>query len=325
MNERAISYTAASSLPMKLFKNLRAMEGFSRHAIVPVHVQFNPTNRCNLKCEFCSCGNRDQAKEMPIEEVKILVSRLSHLGTQAVTITGGGEPLMHRNFDDVISEFFYKGMEIGLVSNGKLLDKVDPLTLKKVRWCRVSCSDDRPLDGALYKSICSAVERVRSVDWAFSYVITKEPNIRNILIAIEIANDLDFTHVRLVNDLMSPDDVPSGWVHEEIVKEGLDDSRVIYQDRKEFSKGTKKCYLSLLKPVIDADGFIYPCCGVQYARDPMDLKLHPAMRMGHVDDLVHIYERQIPFDGSVCARCYYENYNTSIAAMLSHTEHVRFV
>ena len=45
----------------------------------------------------------------------------------------------------------------------------------------------------------------------------------------------------------------------------VDDKIVIYQGRKKFSRGSAKCLISLIKPLIGSDGNVYPCCGVQYA------------------------------------------------------------
>src|SRR5665647_2876231 len=112
------SYTSAGSVPYKMFRNGKLLSFLEAKIIPQVHVQFIPTNRCNLGCSFCSCSERDKDLEMPISEVEEMVPFLKTLGCQSVTITGGGEPLMHPNIGGIIRLFVEDGIKVGLVTNG---------------------------------------------------------------------------------------------------------------------------------------------------------------------------------------------------------------
>ena len=109
------------------------------------------------------------------------------------------------------------------------------------------------------------------------------------------------------------------------IKEAVDDSLVVCQDRKDYVTGAKKCYISMLKPVIGADGCIYPCCGVQYAKDPMPLDYDESMKMGSVDDIQEVFMRQKVYDGSECTRCYYSGYNVLLSTLIAVVDHEVFV
>jgi len=51
------SYTAASTIPAKLFCDLNFLYGVAKSGhIKPLHIQVNPTNKCPLNC----CGGRIQ-------------------------------------------------------------------------------------------------------------------------------------------------------------------------------------------------------------------------------------------------------------------------
>ena len=165
------------------------------------------------------------------------------------------------------------------------------------------------------------------IDLAFSYVVTNPTNIDNLKKVINWANDRDYTHVRLVNDIYDPSPTRMEGVKGFLKAGEMDDSKIIYQPRSEFTKGVEDCGISLLKPVIAADGYVYPCCGVQYALPKGDQQrcFPESMRMGHYKDLEEIIEKQIPFDGSVCEKCYYDNYNTVLRAMKSEVDHKEFV
>jgi len=140
---------------------------------------------------------------------------------------------------------------------------------------------------------------------------------------VAFANKYNFTHVRVVSDLLDLSNVSDMDEIRKSVK--VDDSRVIYQGRKNFDPGQRDCRISLLKPVIGADGFIYPCCGVQYAHQSEDLDNPESMRMGRIEDIVNIYKKQKFFNGLQCYRCYYKNYNDILGQMVGEMEHLGFV
>ena len=94
-----------------------------------------------------------------------------------------------------------------------------------------------------------------------------------------------------------------------IKQEGIDDSLVIYQGRKEYKHGNKRCLISLMKPNIDAEGNIIPCCGTQYAEKTPSLNYGNNFRMGNIDDIDGTWNYQEYFNGSICDKCFYSEYN----------------
>jgi hypothetical protein len=141
------------------------------------------------------------------------------------------------------------------------------------------------------------------------------------------ANENDFSHVRIVSDILSDIDYSGGMfaIQKHLEEKGIDQSLVIYQNRSIWEKGTKNCYISLLKPVISADGKIYPCCGAQYAIKGEEGNLPDVMCMGGIEDFTKIFENNIPFNGSVCDKCYYTDYNKALDVLLNGINHKEFV
>lgn len=308
------SYTSASTFPAKLL-HTKAVE---YNKVIPIHPQIYITNKCNLNCSFCSCSDRQKTLEMKSYEVKDVIDVLADRGAKAITFSGGGEPLLHPKVNEIINYAGSKGIEAGLVSNGIALNKLeyhDNLT-----WCRVSSSDRRVPS---YDSILKAVNKNPETDWAFSHVVTARPDIKKIKDLVNFANLYNFTHIRLVSDLHDLDNVPE---MQEIKKnlEGIDDSKVIYQGRKDSTRGIEDCYISLLKPVISPEG-IFPCCGAQYAIKNQDRDMVDEMKMGEVKDLADILDNQKHFDGSICDVCFYSDYNSALKKLLNKPEHVNFV
>lgn len=301
MNEK--SFTAASTFPVKLLY----ADILDNEKIIPIHIQLTPTNACNLNCTFCSCGDRDKKKQLSLEEIMWILDVCSERGTKAMTITGGGEPLLHPKINEILRYADKKKIEVGLVTNGTLFKKLEHH--KNLVWCRISSADDRTPN---YASIEYGFGINQHVDWAFSHVVTKNPNYPVIQGLINFANWHNFTHVRLVSDLLNLEDVPQM----SDIKENLkDDYKVIYQGRKDSTTGARNCLISLLKSVICPEG-IFPCCGAQYAVYNQPRDMVQKMKMGDIKDLPKILDEQRSFNGSVCDVCYYSQYNSALKSLI---------
>jgi organic radical activating enzyme len=263
---------------------------------------------------------------MLLQDIAVLLSKLSMAGARAVTITGGGEPVMHPKFDKIIEIVKTLGMRSGLVSNGILLPKVSQASLNTLSWLRVSVSDDRDIEEVLGSVRVAHSKSNGMLGWAFSYVLSEVPDYDKLARVIEFANSYNFTHVRIVSDLLDTENVPEmAEVQKHIQLLGINDSLVIYQGRKTATLGAKRCWISLLKPMFSSDGKMFPCCGVQYAMEPPALDFDDRMVMGNLFSWRLRYIQQTPFDGSNCARCYYSDYNQALEAILTPLDHEDFV
>ena len=264
MNNRVNSYTAANSFPMKVLKNEVLMRSLNCGKVVPWHVQLNLTNACNFKCDFCSCANRNQSLTLPFDEVVEMMTLYKSLGMSSLTITGGGETLLYPQMSSLLKVLHNLGVDVGLVTNGSLLHTLSVADLNRIHWCRISASDVLHKNIKIedwFTSVDSAVSKDSTVGWAFSYVVGAYPNLTLMKKIIQYANEHDFTHVRIVSDLLDLNVVPNmSAIQGGLLDLGVDVSKVIFQGRKTFKKGFTPCYISLLKPVVGADGLLYACC-----------------------------------------------------------------
>ncbi len=321
--DKKISYTSADTIPIKLVLNKELLESISKGIIIPIHIQFMPTNKCNLNCSYCSCSRRDKDLAMRFEDAKRIIDICAELGTKAVTITGGGEPLCYPYFDELVSYFVSRNIQIGLITNGILLHKSKADTLQKLTWCRISSGDDRKFSKQYSDSLHKVVSKASNVDWAFSHVASSQPNMETMSRIILFANAHNFTHVRIVFDIFYPEESSPDAIKENL--DGIDDSLVIYQGGKEYTTGGD-CYVGYLKPVIAPDLQVYPCCGVQYSSVIPARDMAGEFSLGHAFDLAKIVSKsKIPFSGKKCARCYYSNYNKILGSLLKDIKHKKFV
>lgn len=317
----AKSFTAAGAMPWKLLQ-LKEQCITPDRRIIPVHIQLIPTNKCNGTCPWCSCSEVDRSQEMPIKEILQLVQFFKERGTKAVTITGGGEPTMHPDFYSIISAFNDANISIGLVTNG-------------IKWGRSSIGQVGFLSGAIDWVRVSTMDTTKlraQPDWLDNIASQLATNIGvsftvaenvNVELAREIcgvaAKFANITHVRFVDDILNPD---AGLMDElEAACCGLTD-KAIYQRRATFTEGAEKCRIALLKPLIAADGSVYPCCGVQYANPDIGLRSLPRQfSMGSWAS----YDTMRPFNGGNCKKCYYSDYNETLAGLTSQLQHIYHV
>lgn len=85
------------------------------------------TNRCNLKCSFCSKLDRE-IKEMSLEDFKTVISKIKPF-TDYIYLHVKGEPLLHSRLDDILSICDKENIQVNITTNGTLLkDKLNILS-----------------------------------------------------------------------------------------------------------------------------------------------------------------------------------------------------
>jgi len=311
------SYTSADQWPLKLARNHKIIRDLPVY-VPPYHIQIYPTNKCNRSCSFCSCGNRDKSLELDLEKTLLEIQWLVKYGTRAATISGGGEPLFYPLINELIYGLWNRGLEVGLTTNGDYLNVLNERSLSLLTWVRISGSDEYEFDAKWWLKVAQPIiEKHPEVSWSFSYVVTKKFNYSNLSDYIYTADKFKFSHVRVVSDLLDPDSPDNMPIGDAPMSE-----RVIWQPRNNPRKGAKECWFSLIKPLLAADGHVYPCCGVQYARKDPDLDNPEEFRM---EKIPRPWVLQEPFDGAKCERCYYSEYNEYISRIKRDVDHANFI
>lgn len=94
---------------------------------------------CNNKCKHCFFGTNNSNKRIFIDKyrLKAILYELRNIGVKAIEFSGGGEPLTHPYATKIIKFTSAIGFDIGLVTNGLLLDKVFDIA-DKFKFIRIS-------------------------------------------------------------------------------------------------------------------------------------------------------------------------------------------
>jgi MoaA/NifB/PqqE/SkfB family radical SAM enzyme len=91
------------------------------HNLVPVHVVWEITLACNLKCQHCgSRAGRPRADELTTAEALDLVDQLAALGTREMTLIGG-EAYLRRDWIDIVRRCRDHGMRTAIQTGARNL------------------------------------------------------------------------------------------------------------------------------------------------------------------------------------------------------------
>ncbi|MCA1766344.1 MAG: radical SAM protein, partial [Desulfobulbaceae bacterium] len=96
----------------------------SREIGIPLSIQIEPTNYCNLSCVFCSTGKSPRKKNyMDFALFEKIVDDASGIGVKRIHLYLHGEPMLHKQIVKMIRHIKQKGLGVTITSNGMLFDK----------------------------------------------------------------------------------------------------------------------------------------------------------------------------------------------------------
>jgi MoaA/NifB/PqqE/SkfB family radical SAM enzyme len=88
----------------------------------PVHVELDLTDRCNVACYFCNQQDLRTKESIPQPKLTDLIDELAENGLKSVRLSGGGDPLFHRDVLHVMDHLATRDVVIdNLTTNGVAL------------------------------------------------------------------------------------------------------------------------------------------------------------------------------------------------------------
>lgn len=107
----------------------------------PTSINLDLTSACNFSCPFCVDSKLINAgKSLALEEVKKTIHTLHSHGLLSVILIGGGEPTLHKDFGEIVRYIKSKKLQLGIVTNGSRLEKIEAVAgeLREKDWVRIS-------------------------------------------------------------------------------------------------------------------------------------------------------------------------------------------
>jgi radical SAM protein with 4Fe4S-binding SPASM domain len=109
-------------------------------------IAINLTRRCNLACGHCymDAETREHggSNELSSDEVKDLLTQIASRSDETMVVLTGGEPLLRRDLDELISHGSQLGLSMVVGTNGVLLDEQRVISLKTAGAMGVGISLD---------------------------------------------------------------------------------------------------------------------------------------------------------------------------------------
>ncbi len=88
-------------------------------------MEYAITGKCNYNCLHCfnAADNAPLMSEWTLDEAKTMLEQAQKCGLNAITLTGG-EPMLHKNFFEIIEEIYKRGMYVAEINtNGHFIDQ----------------------------------------------------------------------------------------------------------------------------------------------------------------------------------------------------------
>lgn len=186
----------------------------------PFYIRLKPTNLCNHHCAYCTYGsgstsrktdNRDHidhADMIPWGKLREIIHDMGTMGVRAITLTGGGEPLVYPDILEAVREIKANGIELSLITNGQLLGGKIAEEFYCAKWVRISFDSPveeeycaiRNVSPSAFRSVCRNIEdfaRNKSASCVFgiNFVIGRD-NYRNVYLAAELLKGLGADNVK---------------------------------------------------------------------------------------------------------------------------------
>lgn len=166
------------------------------------------TNRCNLKCDFCSrFSSPEENTDLDLQKVKeILESALRVSDTELIVSITGGEPILHPDFKEICSHLSQYPIAMSLNSNGLQISADIIEFCLNIGMTNFSISIDGPPEVYVrlgrhrrtFDQICTNIDTIRRLGGRYNIGCTITPhNVNYISDVAQIAKDHGADGIRI--------------------------------------------------------------------------------------------------------------------------------
>lgn len=321
-NKQESSFTSTGE---KIYAHHDAINDLRKHRNHPIVLHIMPTEICNLRCVFCSVAQRGcEGKTYPdltLDQIKHVVNNLKKNGLKAIILSGGGEPTLYPQINELISFLKSEDLEIGMITNGTLLaTHLSDESLNSFTWIRISINTLDYLADINIPKINSDKTTL-----GFSYIwnpLTKDVTIKKIKKKIDdISAFSEVNYVRLLPDCnLETNDLEKA--HEELHKIAQELGSPFFHQYKTHET-PPECHLGRVHPVLYTDGFIYPCDSLVLNSPAEDKKFHQDYSLCYWDEVDNFFNKE--FNSSLlntkkCPHCVFARQNLLLTKLINSND-----
>lgn len=223
-------------------KNTAAGKPLQGNKFAPISINVDLTTGCTFSCAHCIDKDIiNTGRMLKIDYIKGLIKNWSKNGLKSVILIGGGEPTLYPYFEDVVRFIKELGLQLGIVSNGTGINKIEKIIklLDRRDWVRFSIDAGKnesfqklhsPLVKTTLEDVLAGAKSLREkngqVKIGYSFLIIGDNkyvektkllnNIKEISLAAKLARENGFNSISI-----KPFIDPEGTRATEISKENL--------------------------------------------------------------------------------------------------------
>jgi len=291
----------------------------------PQSLQVALTNKCNLKCVFCSVAERELKQEWDYVELISAIHNFMLCGIGTIEFSGGGEPTLYPEFNQLVKDCTIMGLRLGLITNGLMLKDLPVATLSRFDWIRISMV---ALD---YQEKLDLPDRFPdNVTIGMSYVVGQkeyqgkrnhwESDYEQLMKIGGYAAKYNAKFIRIVPECFS-DETEMNELHDQYKNV---ESPFMFQPKRLLQ--AKCCYMDSIKPWANSDGYIYPCNSISLLSDAQRY-FHPKYRLCHWTEIQDYFRCRgnRSLNVATCDRCAFTKNNGILEDLLTPIEHEDFL
>lgn len=243
-----------TSTGIKFWRHPHAMDSYRRgepSSIISTHI--SPEGRCNLSCPYCSVSRRKINERIELATIKNYVLTLKKFGLQAVILTGGGEPTLYPQFNELVLWLAEQNLSVALITNGTKINRVDPALWKIFSWVRVSLNFF-----ANFKAAIKFPEIQGVLGASMVYIGQSVAEIADL--AAFVPERVKYIRV-LPNCLLEQEDLIREHEHIEKILCAVNDKRFFQQFKVHEVPRAKLCHQAYFRPYLSEvnGGTVFPC------------------------------------------------------------------
>jgi organic radical activating enzyme len=217
----------------------------------PIHVSVWSTNQCQLNCKYCCFKKTIRNNiELDIKDFKYAIDVLQRYGLKAVELSGGGEPLLWKYFNEAVEYTYDKNLSLSLVSNGLALETIPKEILNKFNWIRISIQSIKYIEKINFDYIPQNVRK------SMSFIVYDQKSLN------EIEKLYQFSKENNIIIRVAPNR-PCSLDWEEIVQEKVNKYGYPLIFFTKVSGKPMGCYFAWIRAGISWDGYFLQCPSVE--------------------------------------------------------------
>lgn len=284
----------------------------------PIYVRVKPINLCNHGCFFCiySTGFRAKDKKenhiisgmhtdmvekdtIPTEKMFEILDDFKEIGVRAVTYSGGGEPLIHKDIANIMQRTLDYDIDLSVITNGQMLNGKRAEVLSQAKWVRISMDyvdaaqmmEFRNVSSKSFEEVLNNIEAFAKIknsdcDLSVNYIIHKG-NYKGLYGFAKSLKERGVENIRF-----SPMWIPDFYAYHAEIADGVQDEltkaaslvdekftlNTTYNIQPKSShsihRSYDRCYFMQTVPVVGADLGVYACHNKAYDHTGMIGSIH---------------------------------------------------